>query len=90
MTNPALTFLLVLMVGIAIGLLIYRYAGANWLSQITGSRRGQLTSALVGVAGAFIGSHLAILLGAAGTLVSLVFAAIGATAFVWGWRTIKL
>ena len=88
--SPAVTFLLILVSGIAIGLLIHRYAGSNWLNQLTGTRRGQLTSALVGVAGSFLGYHLAILLGILGTPVSLVFAAVGAAVLVWGWRTIKL
>jgi uncharacterized membrane protein YeaQ/YmgE (transglycosylase-associated protein family) len=86
----ATTFFLILIVGIAIGLLMYRYAGSNWLSQITGTRRGQLTSALVGVAGAFIGYHLAMLLGTASTGISLIFAAVGAALLVWGWRTVKV
>lgn len=90
MMSPAVTFLLVIIVGIAVGLLLYRYAGSNWLNQLTGTRRGQLTSALVGVAGSFIGYHLAILLGAAGTTLSLLFAVVAAAALVWSWRTIKV
>jgi hypothetical protein len=90
MTSPAVTFLLILIIGVAVGLLIYRYAGSNWLSHLTGSRRGQVTSAIVGVAGAFIGFHLAILLGAVGTAVTVIFAAVGAAALVWSWQTIKI
>lgn len=90
MNNPAVTFLLVIVVGIAVGLLLYRYAGSNWLNQLTGTRRGQLTSALVGIAGAFIGYHLAILFGTVGTGLNLIFAAAVAALLVWGWRTIKV
>lgn len=90
MMSPVVTFLLILVVGMAIGLLMYRYAGSNWLNQLTGTRRGQLTSALVGVAGSFIGYHLAILLGAVGTGLNLIFAAVVAALLVWGWRTIKV
>ncbi len=90
MTSPAVTFLLIIIMGIAIGILLYRYAGSNWLSQLTGTRRGQLTSALVGVAGSFTGYHLAMLLGTVGTAVSLMLAAVGAALLVWGWRTIKV
>lgn len=90
MNSPAVTLLLILVIGIAIGLLMYRYAGSNWLSQLTGTRRGQLTSAIVGTAGAFIGYHLAILMGSAGATTSLIFAAIAAALLVWGWRTVKV
>lgn len=90
MANPAVTFILIIVVGIAVGLLLYRYAGSNWLSQLTGTRRGQLTSALVGIAGAFVGYHLAILLGIASTGVSLIVATAGAALLVWVWRTIKV
>lgn len=90
MMSPVVTFLLILIVGIAIGLLMYRYAGSNWLNQLTGTRRGQLTSALVGVAGSFIGYHLAILLGTVGTGLNFIFAAVVAALLVWGWRTIKV
>lgn len=89
MTNPAVTLLLILIIGFAIGILIYRYAGSNWINQLTGARRGQLTSGLVGVAGAFIGYHLAVILGLLG-VAALLIAAVGAAALVWGWRTIKV
>jgi uncharacterized membrane protein YeaQ/YmgE (transglycosylase-associated protein family) len=89
MTSPAGTLLLILIIGVVIGLLVYRYAGANWLSHLTGSRRGQVTSAIVGIAGAFIGYNLAILFGAVGSAVTMIFAAVGAAVLVWGWQTIK-
>ena len=57
--DPALMLLLILLIGIAVGLLMYRYAGSRWLTQFTSTRRGYLTSALVGVAGSFTGYHLA-------------------------------
>ena len=57
--DPALMLLLILLIGIAVGLLMYRYAGSRWLMQFTSTRRGYLTSALVGVAGSFTGYHLA-------------------------------
>jgi len=90
MISPAVTLSLVLIIGTAIGLLMYRYAGSNWLSQLTGTRRGQLTSALVGIAGAFIGYHLATIIGAVGTAATLILAAVGAAVLVWVWRTVKV
>ena len=59
-TDPAITFLLVLAIGIIAGLLFDRLAGPSWLArQFSGSTRGIITSALVGVAGAFVGYHAA-------------------------------
>jgi hypothetical protein len=56
--DPALALLLILLIGIAVGLLMYRYAGSRWLTQFTSTRRGYLTSALVGVAGDTIWQRL--------------------------------
>ncbi len=90
MISPAVTLLLILVIGIAIGLVIYQYAGSNWLSQLTGTSRGQLTNALAGIAGAFIGYHLAIVFGSVGASTPLIFAAVAAALLVWGWRTVKV
>jgi hypothetical protein len=82
-TDPALTLLLILLIGIAVGLLMYRYAGSRWLTQFTSTRRSYLTSALVGVAGSFTGYHLATIAAAGGTGIALIAAAIGAALLVW-------
>ncbi len=59
-TDPVVTFLLVLVIGIVAGILLDRLAGPSWLArQFSGSTRGTITSALVGVAGAFVGYPLA-------------------------------
>jgi uncharacterized membrane protein YeaQ/YmgE (transglycosylase-associated protein family) len=89
--DPVISFLVVIVIGIAAGFIYDRYAGPGWLTrQIAGSRRGQLTYCLIGVAGSFIGFHLFSLLGlGANTLVLLIGAAIGAVAVLWAWRTIK-
>jgi uncharacterized membrane protein YeaQ/YmgE (transglycosylase-associated protein family) len=86
--DPALMLLLILLIGIAVGLLMYRYAGSRWLTQFTSTRRGYLTSALVGVAGSFTGYHLASA-AAGGMGIALIAAAMGAALLVWAWRTIK-
>ena len=84
--DPTVTFLLVLVIGIAAGLLFDRFAGPGWLTrQIAGARRGMITSALVGIAGAFIGYHIAVLAHFAGAA-ALVGAAIGALLVLWLWR----
>ena len=71
------------------GLLFDRVAGAGWLSrQIAGPNRLLVTSALVGIAGSFVGYHLALLIGIAG-YGALLVAVIGALAVLWGWRTVR-
>jgi uncharacterized membrane protein YeaQ/YmgE (transglycosylase-associated protein family) len=58
---------------------------------MAGGRRADLTSALVGIAGAFIGFHLvALFLLAAGVGGLFLGAAAGAALVLWGWREIKL
>jgi uncharacterized protein YqgC (DUF456 family) len=64
-TDPAVMFLLVLAIGVIAGFLFDRLAGPSWLArQFSGSTRGMITSGLVGVAGAFVGYHIAGLLAA--------------------------
>ena len=91
MRDPAITFLVVLAIGIAAGVLFDRLAGPSWLArQFSGSSRGIITSALVGVAGAFIGFHIAVLLAlGSGLLMAVVAAALGAAAVLFAWRMAK-
>jgi uncharacterized membrane protein YeaQ/YmgE (transglycosylase-associated protein family) len=90
-TDPAVTFVLVLAIGVIAGVLFDRLAGPSWLArQFSGSTREIITSALVGVAGAFVGYHVAMLLGLGGAvLTSVVAAAVGAAAVLFGWRMAK-
>ena len=90
--DPVLMFLLVLVIGIVVGLAFQRMTQRGWLTrQVAGGRRAGVTSALVGIAGAFIGFHIVALatLGSS-TLMLLLGAAIGAALIVWGWRELKL
>ena len=88
--DPTLLILLVLVIGIVVGLGALRINRPSWLTrQIAGGRRAELTSALVGIAGAFIGFHLVALF-SVGTIILLLAAVIGAVVVVWGWREIKL
>jgi len=87
--TPAITFLIVLAIGIAAGLVFDRFAGPGWLTrQIAGSTRSVVTSALVGVAGAFVGFNIAVLLGLLG-IAALIGAVVGAAVVLWAWRTIR-
>jgi len=48
-----------------------------------------LTSALVGIAGAFIGFHLTITIGLGAGIGALIGAVVGAAVILWGWRAVK-
>jgi len=89
--DPVLVFIIVLVIGIVVGVAAQRMARASWLSrQIAGGRRADVTSALVGIAGAFVGFHLAALVAlSAGMGLLFIAAIIGAALVVWGWREIK-
>ena len=90
-TDPVVTFLLVLAIGIVAGILFDRLAGPSWLArQFSGSTRGSITSALVGVAGAFVGYHIAVLLALGGELViPVIAAAAGSAVVLFAWRMAK-
>lgn len=93
LTDPAIVFIIVLLIGIVAGWLAQWVARTSWLSkQITGAGRVYATSALVGIAGSFIGFHIALLLklAAAGSIVPFIGAAVGAAVILWGWRVIRL
>jgi uncharacterized membrane protein YeaQ/YmgE (transglycosylase-associated protein family) len=89
MRDPALTFLLILVIGIVAGLIFDRLAGPGWLARQFTGPRGYLTSALIGIAGAFVGFHLAALIGFAGDLSSFIAAGLGAVAILFVWRAIR-
>jgi uncharacterized membrane protein YeaQ/YmgE (transglycosylase-associated protein family) len=87
--DPTTTFLLILIIGIVAGLLFDRFAGPGWLTrQIAGSTRGMATSSLIGIAGAFIGYHVAVIIGILGAA-ALVAAVLGALVVLWLWRVIR-
>jgi uncharacterized membrane protein YeaQ/YmgE (transglycosylase-associated protein family) len=87
--SPTVTFLIVLIIGIAAGLIFDRLAGPNWFKrQIAGAMPSAITSALVGVAGAFVGFHLAAALRLSAE-VALLAAVVGAAAVLLSWRTVR-
>jgi uncharacterized membrane protein YeaQ/YmgE (transglycosylase-associated protein family) len=90
-TDPVVTFLLVLVIGVVAGVLFDRLAGPSWLArQFSGSTRGIITSALVGIAGAFVGYHIAVLLALGGGLLTpILAAAAGAALVLFAWRMAK-
>jgi len=91
-TDAFVSFIVVLVIGIGAGLIFDRLAGSSWLTrQVTGSQRRMITSALVGIAGAFIGYHLFALLGVtiSGSLGLFIGAIIGAAVVLWVWRQLR-
>jgi uncharacterized membrane protein YeaQ/YmgE (transglycosylase-associated protein family) len=89
-TDPVVLFLLVLAIGIVAGILFDRLAGPSWLArQFSGSTRGMITSALVGVAGSFVGYHIAMLALGGRLIISLIAAAAGAAVVLFVWRMAK-
>lgn len=87
--EPALVFLIVLVIGIVVGLIYDRFLGPSWLARQFAGSRGMVTSSLVGIAGAFIGFHLGTLLAlGGGAIVLYVAAVIGAALVLFLWRMI--
>src|ERR1700730_12184554 len=87
-TDPIVTFVMILVIGIVAGILFDRLAGPSWLTRhFTGSARGIGASALVGIAGAFVGCHIAVLLAlGGGLLMSVIASAAGAAVVLFAWR----
>ena len=91
-SNPALSLVIILVMGIVAGLIFDRIAGPGWLTrQVAGSTRGMVTSSLIGIAGAFIGFHVVALaaLTAAGGYAPFIGAILGAAVVLWVWRMMR-
>jgi len=84
-TTGMANLLIVLAIGIGAGIGFNRY-GQTWLRQLA-TRHSDVTSALVGIAGAFIGFHVGVILGLLPLpLMQYVMAAVGAVLVLWLWR----
>jgi uncharacterized membrane protein YeaQ/YmgE (transglycosylase-associated protein family) len=89
--DPLLAFVIVLAIGIIAGIIAQRGLRASWLSRrLGGSTRSDVTSALVGIAGAFIGFHIAALVLVGGPIVLFLGAIVGAALVLWAWKTVRL
>jgi uncharacterized membrane protein YeaQ/YmgE (transglycosylase-associated protein family) len=85
-TTGLANLIIVVIIGIAAGLLFNRY-GQTWLRRQFTSSHSDVTSALVGIAGAFIGFHIGVLIGLLPSPLMLYIAAvIGALLVLWLWR----
>jgi uncharacterized membrane protein YeaQ/YmgE (transglycosylase-associated protein family) len=78
--------IVILVIGIVAGLVFNRYA-RSWLARLGTTTRSDITAALVGIAGAFIGFHISVILGLLPSpLMHFVLAAVGALIVLWLWR----
>ena len=85
-TTGVANLLIVLAIGIAAGLAFNRY-GQTWLRRQFVTRHTDVTSALVGIAGAFIGFHVGVILGLLpAPLMNYITAVIGGLLVLWVWR----
>ena len=85
MTSALGNLVVLLAIGIAAGLLFNRY-GETWLSRQFTTQQTDITAALVGIAGAFIGWHVAVILGLGVPFILFIVAVIGAVGTLWLWR----
>lgn len=87
-TIAAQHFVVALVIGAVSGLVFNRY-WRSWLGRQTAGATGMgdVTYALVGIAGSFIGFHLGVIAGLLPTTLMLYLcAAVGAVVTLWLWR----
>jgi uncharacterized membrane protein YeaQ/YmgE (transglycosylase-associated protein family) len=85
-TTAVANLLIILIIGIIAGIVFNRYA-QDWLSRQFITRQSDITSALVGIAGAFIGFHLGVIFGLLPSpLMLYIMAIVGALVVLWVWR----
>lgn len=86
-TTAIVTFLVIVVIGIVVGLAFNRY-GRSWLGrQVAGATgAGDVTYALVGIAGSFMGFHIGVILGLLPSVLLYVAAVLGAAVTLWLWR----
>lgn len=89
--DPFVAFILIVLIGIAMGLVFDRFAGPSWHTRQFPGYRGWVTASLVGVAGSFIGYYLSALGGMVGFGGYAIFigAAAAAALTVFAWRMIR-
>jgi uncharacterized membrane protein YeaQ/YmgE (transglycosylase-associated protein family) len=82
MSTALQTLVIVIVIGIVAGLLVVRYGG-GWFR----TRSSDLSAALVGIAGAFIGFHLGAVFGLSpAPIADYIAAIVGALVILWAWR----
>jgi uncharacterized membrane protein YeaQ/YmgE (transglycosylase-associated protein family) len=85
-STALLNLIVILVIGIVVALAFNRYA-RGWLARLGVTTRSDITAALVGIAGSFIGFHISVILGLLPSpLMHYILAAIGAAVVLWLWR----
>ncbi|MET0408767.1 MAG: transglycosylase [Hyphomicrobium sp.] len=87
LTTAITTFILLVLIGIIVGLLMNR-AGRGWLGRQVADATGlgDVTYALVGIAGAFMGYHIGVILELLPSLLLYIVAIAGAFITIILWR----
>lgn len=87
LTTAVMTFIVLVAIGIIVGLFFNRQ-GRSWLGRqvadVTGA--GDVTYSLIGIAGAFMGFHIGVILGLLPTLINYLVAIAGAALTIFLWR----
>lgn len=86
-TTAILTFIILILIGIIVGLAFNRY-GRGWLGRQVADATGvgDVTYSLVGIAGSFMGFHVGVILGLLPSVLLYVAAILGAAITLWLWR----
>ncbi len=79
--------IVIVLIGIIAALVLGRYRQGRLSRAVAGSNQFDVTASLVGIAGAFIGFQIGVVLGLIPLpLMQFVLAAIGALVVLWFWR----
>lgn len=86
-TTAILTFLILIAIGIVVGI-VFNRRGRSWVGrQVTSATgAGDVTYALVGIAGSFMGYHVGVILGLLPSVLLYVAAVAGAAITLLLWR----
>lgn len=86
-TTALMTFLILILIGIVVGILFNRM-GRSWLGRRVAETTGigDVTYALVGIAGSFMGYHIGVILELLPTTLWYLTALLGAIITIFLWR----
>ncbi len=86
-TTAIMTFIVLVIIGIVVGI-VFNRRGRSWIGRqvadATGA--GDVTYALVGIAGSFMGFHIGVILQLLPSMLLYVMAVLGAVLTIWLWR----
>ncbi len=87
LTTAILTFIILIVIGIAVGL-IFNRRGRSWLGRRVAETTGvgDITYCLVGIAGSFMGYHVGVILELLPSILLYLTAVVGAALTIWLWR----